>query len=435
MDVANKKRVEKKLLELQIRAFVLTWVSYASFYFTRKNLAVTKSRLHEQLGVTTALLGTLDTAYLITYALGQLISGVLGDRLGPRRLLTLGMLGSAATAVGFGLSSTVLPMFLAFALNGFFQSAGWPGNVKAMQPFFGSAARGRVMGLWTTNYQVGGLLATTFATLLLAHSGWRAAFWVPALWVAVVGFTIYAFLIEKPEDCGLPPIDNLHAASLHPSHADVAAQPPSVGFFELLREPLILALGGAYFGLKLIRYSLLFWLPFYLRQYFHYSESLAGYLSLPFEVGGIVGSVAIGWLSDRYFRTQRLRLATPAIFLLGGALFAYQSLGGLSLLGNALLLSGVGFLLFGPDALISGTVSQEIGGSHATGRVAGLINGIGSIGAVFSPLLVAWVSVHLGWNALFFGFVGVTVIAGLLLGLAQVLQIRPLALSAAKKTR
>ena len=402
-------------LGLQLRAFILTWLSYASYYFTRKNLAVVKSRLHDDLHISTAALGAVDTAYLVAYAVGQFLSGMLGDRIGPRRLITLGMLGSAAAALCFGLSSSVLPMFVAFAVNGLFQSTGWPGNVKAMQPFFTSQQRGRVMGLWTTNYQAGGLLATALATYLLGRSGWRIAFIVPALWVITVGLAIHFFLVERPPKS---------AESDEKSANSDENRTSDGGFLVLLREPMLLALGGAYFGIKLIRYSLLFWLPYYLRQHFHYSESQAGYLSLPFEIGGIAGSISVGWLSDRYFRTRRLRLATPALFLLGGALFGYQSFGGASLLVNALLLGGVGFLLFGPDSLLSGTMAQDIGGQHATGRVAGIINGLGSLGAIWSPMLVAWVSVKYGWAALFFGFVGVTVVAGLLIALAQVLQNR-----------
>jgi len=412
------------LLALQIRIFGLTWVSYASFYFTRMNLSVVKSRLHSDLGIGTAALGTFDTAFLLFYAIGQFANGTLGDRIGPRRLLALGMLGSAAAALCAGASSAFVPMLLAFAVNGFFQSAGWPGNVKAMQPFFGSGQRGRVMGLWTTNYQAGGLLATALATFLLAHFGWRAAFFMPACWVAMVGIAIYFLLVERPEDRG---VDSPSGVDAQPGRAAGSAASAERGaLWELVCDPLLLALGGAYFGLKLIRYSLLFWLPFYLHQHFLYNESQAGYLSLPFQVGGIIGSAAIGWLSDRFFATQRLRVAAPTLFLLGGALFAYQIFGGHSLLFNALLLGAVGFLLFGPDALISGTVAQEIGGQHATGRVAGVINGMGSVGAIFSPLLVAWISGRFGWHALFFGFVGVTIVAGLLLGVAQTLQARPL---------
>lgn len=418
---------QQALRALQVRAFVLTWLSYASYYFTRKNLAVTKSRLHDTMGLSTAALGSIDTLYLVAYAVGQFANGALGDRIGPRRLIALGMMASAITALCFGLGSSYALMLIAFGINGLFQASGWPGNVKAMQPFFGPDQRGRIMGLWTTNYQVGGLLATVLATWLLAHYGWRAAFIVPALWVATIAIIVFFALVEKPTDRGLPAVVQEPAVAHGlPQPSDAAQPEPSMA--QLMRSPVLLMLGSAYFGLKLIRYSLLFWLPFYLRRHFHYSEAQAGYLSLPFELGGILGSIAIGWLSDRYFRKKRLAVAAPALVGLGAAVLAYQSLGHLGMGWNIALLSAVGFLLFGPDSLLSGTMSQEIGGARATGRVAGIINGMGSVGATLSPLLVAWVSESLGWAPLFYGFVGLTLLASVLLWNAQRLLLRSAAL-------
>lgn len=406
------------LFFLQLRTFALTWVGYASYYFARKNLSVVKSRLHDTLGLSTTALGGIDTLYLASYALGMFLSGTIGDRIGARRLLTIGMLGSALMALIFGLSSSAGAFALAFTVNGLFQSTGWPGSVLAMQPFFSRRLRGRVMGVWSTNYQVGGLLATALATFILVRWGWRAAFVIPAAWVALVGVTLYCFLVERPEDRGLPPVaeeDEAPAPAATPAVA-IAERPPS--FLALLRLPVLWALGGSYFGLKMIRYSLLFWLPFYLKQHLHYSEAAAGYLSMPFELGGVVGSVVVGWLSDRYFRTRRLRLAVPLLFVMGGALLAYQALGGIGMVINAALLAAVGFLLFGPDSLLSGTMAQDLGGRAATGRVAGIINGMGSIGAIFSPVLVAQFTKHLGWDALFYGFFVLTVFAGSLLAVA-----------------
>lgn len=413
---------ERLLLRLQLRTFALTWLSYASYYLTRKNLSVTKSRLHDGLGVSTTELGIIDTAYLASYALGQFINGALGDRIGSRRLIALGMLGSAAMALGFGLSSSVPLFLLCFALNGAMQSTGWPGNVKAMQPFFPSGTRGRVMGLWTTNYQAGGLIATALATFLLVRLGWRAAFIGPALWVASIGVLIRLFLVERPEERGLPPVEP--EPRLAPGTASAPAattSPPGPTLGRLLRLPVLWTLGTAYFGIKLIRYSLLFWLPFYLKQHLHYSEGAAGYLSLPFELGGIIGSIGVGWLSDRYFRTRRLWLTSPLLLLLGGGLLLYQRVGGAGVLVNVALLALVGFLLFGPDSLLSGTTAQDLGGRHATARVAGIINGMGSVGAIFSPMLVARVTERLGWDALFLGFCGLTVLSSLLLAASAAL--------------
>lgn len=408
------------MLRLQIQVFVLTWLSYASYYLTRKNLSVTKSRLNNELGVSMTQLGDIDTVYLASYALGQFVNGELGHRIGSRRLIGLGMIGSAAAAMCFGLSSAVPLFALFFALNGLFQSAGWPGNVKAMQPFFPSGTRGRVMGLWTTNYQAGGLLATALATFILVRLGWRAAFLLPALWVALIGSAVLLFLVEKPEDRGLPPVEPVAPpAAGAPDRADAHAHGPTLG--RLLKLPVLWTLGAAYFGIKLIRYSLLFWLPFYLTKHLHYSEGAAGYLSLPFEIGGIVGSITVGWFSDRYFRTRRLWVATPVLLFLAMALLLYQRLGGTSVIVNAGILAAVGFLLFGPDSLLSGTTAQDLGGTHATGRVAGIINGMGSVGAVFSPALLPRITQRFGWDSLFIGFCGLTLVSSLLLGVSALL--------------
>ena len=72
-------------LALQVRTFALTWLSYSSYYFTRKNLSVCKSRLHDDLGLSMTALGSIDTLYLASYALGMFLSGTLGDRIGARR--------------------------------------------------------------------------------------------------------------------------------------------------------------------------------------------------------------------------------------------------------------------------------------------------------------------------------------------------------------
>ncbi len=155
----------------------VTWLSYATYYFGRKNLSVTKAAIGRSLG-SHALYG-VETMYLAAYAVGQYGSGWLGDRVGARRLVGVGMLIAACASFAFGLWSTGA-LFLATAIvNGLAQSTGWPGNVKAMQEWTTPATRGRVMGVWATCYQVGGIAATAFAAAMLARGGWRAAFFGP----------------------------------------------------------------------------------------------------------------------------------------------------------------------------------------------------------------------------------------------------------------
>jgi len=79
-------------------------------------------------------------------------------------------------------------------------------------------------------------------------------------------------------------------------------------------------------------------------------------------------------------------------------------------------LSLIGFMTFGPDALMTGAGAMDIGSQKAAGMASGIINGIGSIGAALSPFLVATVSESSwGWDGLFPIFTIFSVIAALLM--------------------
>jgi len=362
-------------------AWGITWLSYAVYYFGRKNISVTKAAIGRALG--DRVLHGVETTYLAAYALGQYGSGWLGDRVGARRLVGLGMLAAAASSFAFGMSRSGAA-FLAIAFcTGQAQSTGWTGNAKAMQEWTAPANRGRIMGVWATCYQVGGIVATAFAAWMLSHFGWQAAYFGAAAVIAVVGVAVLVVLRPGP----------------------VPVQPASqvrIDRRAVVRSPILWCYGASYFFIKLIRYSLLFWLPYYLEIELRYPQGQAGYLSTSFEIGGVAGTIALGWLSDRLPQVSRSLLSAASLVGLACALFAYTRVGGSSRALNFAVMAAVGFLLFGPDSLLSGAAAQDLGGRNAAALALGMINGFGSIGAVSQELMTRAVSRAWGWNAVFY---------------------------------
>jgi sugar phosphate permease len=374
--VAVTKRTERRAWSV----WAITWVSYATYYFGRKNLSVTKTAIAEELGKR-SLYG-VETAYLAAYAVGQFVSGSIGDRVGARRLVGIGMLVAAAAAFAFGLSSLGV-LFLGIAVvNGFAQSTGWPGNVKAMQEWTTPETRGRVMGAWATCYQVGGIAATAFASWLVAYSGWRAAYFGPAVVIALVGVAVLAIVRPAPSS----------SASADPAAPDRRT---------VALDSTVWLYGASYFFIKLVRYCLLFWLPTFLETGLHYGRNAANFASTSFEIGGMVGTIAIGVLSDRLRTVPRSMVCSGSLFGLAGALYLYTALSGTSHAVDFATMALVGALLFGPDALLSGAAAQELGGPRAAALAIGMINGLGSFGAVSQELVTRSVSAAWGWNGLF----------------------------------
>jgi sugar phosphate permease len=392
-------------------AFGLTWTAYATYYLGRKGVGVVKTRVTDELG-SSALVG-VETALLASYALGQYVSGFVGDRVGARRLVSLGLLASALTCFAFGASSAGGAFVAAYAVNGLAQATGWPGNVKAMAEWTTPADRGRVMGLWSTCYQAGGVLATVVCARAAAEWGWRAAFWLPACVMVFVALLVGAFLRPGPRSTDLSPSPLPEARdrrSREPLDAEARAARAAV-----LRSPLVYSYGAAYFCIKLVRYSLLFWLPFYLERALGHDKTTAAYLSTGFEVGGLAGAIGLGWLSDRLARVPRATVSAAALVGLAGALWLFGSVAGASPSLCFASLALVGALLFGPDSLLSGAAAQDAGGPHGAALAAGLVNGIGSLGAILQEGVTRGVSSRWGWEALFRVFVGLALAAALCL--------------------
>ena len=394
------------------QAFSITWLSYATYYLGRKGMSVAKTAIEEAFGAR-AFLG-VQTAYLATYALGQFVCGGIGDRIGARRLIGFGMLASAAACIAFGCSSLGVLFLVAMMINGLAQSSGWPGNIKAMAEWVPSAQRGRTMGLWSTCYQVGGIAASFVATRLLQAYGWRGAFIGPGLLIAVVAGIVLLGLrrgpLAPPGTATAGEVGYRQRPSSVAAEDDLAKQKREAAR-RVLRSFTVWCYGSSYFCIKLIRYSLLLWLPTYMERVLHYSREDAGYLSTSFEVGGIVGTIILGLLSDRLRKVPRSLVAAISLVGLAAALFLYVQIGDSGRIVNFIAMALVGALLFGPDALISAAAAQDVGGPLAAAQAAGIINGLGSIGGVLQEVVTREVSARFGWNALFYVFVGLALLS------------------------
>jgi sugar phosphate permease len=371
-------------------AFAVTWLAYATYYLGRKGFSVTKARIRKEIGIGEGALATIDTGYLTAYAVGQFVSGLVGDRVGARRLVSFGMLAAALTCAAFGAGTTAAALFVAFTLNGFAQSTGWPGTTKGMAEWTPVERRGAVMGFWCTCYQVGGIAATAFCTWLLGHYGYKSAFFVPAICLAGVGLLVALTLRQGP-----------YSAVVSPKET-----PPGPGFhLAPLRNTTLWSYGAAYFFIKLIRYSLLFWLPYYLHTALGLDEVQAGYLSTSFEVGGVVGAVSIGLVSDRLSHVPRSVVAATSLVGLASALVLYAWLTPSSGVLQFTIMALIGALLFGPDSLVSAAAAQEAVGPAAAATATGFVNGVGSLGAILQGYVTIGLRQAFGWSAVFYTFV------------------------------
>jgi sugar phosphate permease len=170
-----------------------------------------------------------------------------------------------------------------------------------------------------------------------------------------------------------------------------------------------------YFFVKMIRYTMLFWLPLYMTEQLGLARAEAGYTSALYESIGFLGVPLAGMISDRFMGARRYPVGAMMLWGLAIACFLYPVLGAYGRWGNIIGIGLLGILTFGPDALMSGPAVQDCVPAGQTGAAAGFVNGIGSIGQQISPLLVSYVTQWFGWGVLFQIFGLMAVAAGLCL--------------------
>src|SRR5437588_2869150 len=310
--------------------FSVTWLAYAGFYLTRKAFSVAKNELQkpEIKGWSRGDLAWIDGLNSVAYAAGQFMFGPLGDKAVTGVVVLIGMLASVLLAISMVASSTVLMMGIFFGLQGLAQSSGWAPLAKNVGEFFSQRERGTVMGFWCTNYALGGFIASNLAGFAAQKFGWPYAFFVPAAVLLVIWVLFILFQRNRPEDAGLPPIEQYHGeaqAVLDPTATPVAEPEGSWKVVhDVLTNKMVWLLAIVYFLIKPTRYLLLYWAPVFVNDLLGTSTATSGFLGSMFDLAGPVGTLAGGFMSDRLFKSRRIPICVIALFCLAIVMAAFR---------------------------------------------------------------------------------------------------------------
>jgi len=374
----------------QIQIFAATWLSYAGYYFCRKAFYIVKADMADTLHLTPMDLAHLGTAYLLAYMAGQFSSAFFGRRLGPKLLLLVGMGISLLCNVVFGIANSFWTILLFLSLNGLAQGTGWPGCIGSLAFWFKRRQRGSVLGVWATCYQLGSVLAGSFAAFLLGLAGWRWSFFGASSVLLIVWFIVLFVHPNRPEDVGLDPLQDDEDDMLDEARQRVREERPRGLGWSRKVVVTILMMGAIYFCIKFLRYALWSWSPYFLNKNFGLAGDNAGYLSTVFDMAGFLGVLFAGFVSDRFFKGRRSLLSFLMLLFMTGAFVVMYLFGAKNVAVFAASMGVAGFMLYGPDSLLSGAGAIDVGSRHGALAAAGIINGMGSIGPVFQEQIIAW---------------------------------------------
>ena len=371
---------------------VLFSLMYLICYLDRGIISVAQPEMRQAFGLSLGQMGLVLAAFTWAYAIGQIPVGWLGDRFGPKRVLTVLLAWTSTSAILTGAALGMNSLFAARFLLGIGESGAFPVASRGMQLWFAPAERGRIQGVthFFSRFAVA-ITPLTAGGLLVAY-GWRVMFYVFGaigfLWVA----SFLWFYRERPEDH--PDVNRAELAQIRGVDANGDVKPLSTSKQEtpwrrILFSPNMwwIALGYACFFFGTNFY--LTWYPTYLREYRGLSVAALGFWgSIPL-VAGMLGDVVGGSLSDLILkRTHNAKLARRGVavpgFLLAGVFVVPAAMVADTTASILLLATSFFFLewVIGP----AWAVPMDVGGRFS-GTVTGVMNMAGALAASFTAIV------------------------------------------------
>ncbi len=341
-------------------------------FFQRVAPAVITTELTDTFTLTAAGLGNLSAFYFYSYVAMQIPTGILADRLGPRRLLTAGAIIAALGTAVFALAVNVSMANLGRLLIGASVGVAFVAMLKLAGHWMPPRQYALTSGVALAVGVFGAIFAGAPLRLLANEFGWRNVMWLSAALTFIVAIATWLLVRDDPAERGYRShFEGTHGATHHPRLLD--------GLKEVLRARNVVLLffvpGAA--SSMMLTFAGLWGVPFLMTHYGLAPTHAAGLCSA-MMVAWAIGSIGYSAASDRIGRRKPLYIGGLAIsLLLWAALIYVQHWPYMAL---CILLCAIGF--FSGCFIISFAFAKESGPAH----LAGTVSGISNMGVMQGPM-------------------------------------------------
>ena len=402
--------------ESRVRWFLVfgLFILSAVAYLDRVNISIAGSSIAAEYHLSHIQLGWIFSAFLVGYALFQTPGGWLADRLGPRRVLTAGVLWwgifTALTAV---VSTKIAFAVLLFAAVRFLLGAGeaiiYPASNQFVSRWIPSAERGIANGLIFAGVGVGAGVTPILITHVMVRYGWRWSFWISAIIGLIAGTAWYFVARDTPEEhshVSVSELTHIQAGRTAKSAAD-----GRIPWSTIIRSKEVLALTLSYFSFGYVAWIFFSWFFIYLAKVRGLDLKVSAfYTTLPFLAMAACSPLG-GAISDKLTKLYGKRAGRCGIAVFGLLLTAVFLAVGSQVqsarLASVVLAGGAGALYLSQSSFWSVTADIAAGSS---GSVSGFMNMGNQFGGALTASFTPAIASRFGWTTSFCVAAGLSVL-------------------------
>ena len=416
----------KKYRYWEWRTIIVLSIGYALFYFVRKNLGMAIPAMEAELGISKTQLGIFLTLHSLIYGCSRFVNGLLVDRFSKKKIMALGLLLTCVVnlficfspklnglltlldAEGKATLGLVYLIGSLWVLNGYIQGMGVPPCVSLLAHWIKPDELATKQSVWNVSHTLGAGLVVALCGFMLdrfGYSAWYLCFIVPAL-IALVGVPMLFFgLKDDPSEVGLPPVEKMNENAGDKLEEENPFENISGDLYKkiinkmVFANPYIWILGISNFCVYVIRLTILDWGASFLTEEKGMDIAEAGGLLATTEiVGGTLGMLLAGWLSDKLFKSKAHRTCFFCVVFATLAFFLFWKCNSLVMSFVYLVISA--FFIYGPQALYGVCASQQAT-KYAAGTGNGIVGVFGYASSVVSGVMFGSMAETGGWDSVF----------------------------------
>lgn len=382
MNTENEEMKNSQIKKVE-RYRWLIWLILAATYvfvtFHRMSAAVVKDDLQKAFGIGAVQFAVIGSMYFYAYFIMQIPSGILADKIGPKKTVFIFSLIAAVGSIFFGLAPSLNIAYISRFFVGIGVSVVFVCLVKIQSRWFYSRNFALMIGFSGLAANLGAIIAQTPLVIAVNNFGWRNTFVYMGIVMVMFAVLTFIFVKDDPTDMGLPGMDEIENRPRVTVNLNIFQALGSI-----LSNPRTWIISIVYIGLY-TGYTVIlgtFGTPFLMTVYSIKKVEAANYI-ISAVVGSAVSGLVIGYLSDKFKARKSILIISSVVTLIMWIIFIYVKLP-LTLLSVYLFVFGFMMTAF----TLCWTVGNEVNDRRLSGMATGVVNCVGFLGAAIIPVIM-----------------------------------------------
>ena len=405
-----------------VKIFLLCFIAYSVIYVGRKNFGACANAMIREGVIDEVISGTILAAFLIAYAMGQFIVGIIGDIVPPRVMISAGLLGAGLANILMGINSNPVLYIIIWFFCGASCSMLWAPMIYCISNWITEDNQKWAGVDIAVSIPAGTIISYFLCFILLKVSGWRVSFIVCGSVLIVTSALIFIFLGRMKSY-----ISEMEERSKLTVKKNSEIEGKDFKKLSILRVVFTFGLTFTVFGILsngILKDGLESWVPTYISDLFNETESAASLISIMLPVVSLSGVFLATWVCRRFCKSNEMLasgylFAGAAVLMLSVLILTIFSSGSgeaaegssvVTMLVTVFLISMVIAIMLGINNLYLTFIPLSFGKIGKASSVTGFLNSVSYGAAALSGVVSGFLLKNVGWTAAIAMFTGSAVL-------------------------